>query len=297
MQHREGIDFKYLIVNDDDRHYGLWVNTVGYQQIAPGKTYPLREHPQGYYFNTVKGRTLREFQLVYITKGRGLFTSDSTPERHVYRGKVMLLFPGQWHTYRPFIQTGWDEYYIGFEGPVVDNLLKEGFISPANQLIEVGLNEELIGLFQRALQVAEADKVSAQQYLAGIVLHMLGLISAVSKNKFFEMSDMERKIEQAKVIMSEQVENDIDAEEISMRLGISYSWFRKMFKDYTGYAPAKYFQALKLRRAKQLLLETSLPVKEIAYRLNFCSTEYFFNTFKRATGQTPTEYRGGEATE
>ena len=42
-----------------------------------------------------------------------------------------------------------------------------------------------------------------------------------------------------------------------MKLNISYSWFRKVFKDYTGYAPAKYFQELKLRKAKQLLVGTS----------------------------------------
>lgn len=33
-------------------------------------------------------------------------------------------FPGQWHTYHPYRQTGWNEYYIGFEGPVIDNLMK-----------------------------------------------------------------------------------------------------------------------------------------------------------------------------
>ena len=30
-----GLEFKYLIVNDMDRKFGLWVNTVGYQSIPP----------------------------------------------------------------------------------------------------------------------------------------------------------------------------------------------------------------------------------------------------------------------
>lgn len=30
-----GLEFKYLIVNDMDRKFGLWVNTVGYQSILP----------------------------------------------------------------------------------------------------------------------------------------------------------------------------------------------------------------------------------------------------------------------
>ncbi len=65
-----GLEFKYLIVNDMDRKFGLWVNTVGYQSIPPDSPYPLKEHPSGYFsLMQEKGRVLREYQLVYITKG------------------------------------------------------------------------------------------------------------------------------------------------------------------------------------------------------------------------------------
>ncbi len=50
-----GLEFKYLIVNDMDRKFGLWVNTVGYQSIPPDSPYPLKEHPSGYFFNAEKG--------------------------------------------------------------------------------------------------------------------------------------------------------------------------------------------------------------------------------------------------
>ena len=152
--------------------------------------------------------------------------------------------------------------------------------------------------FSRAIEVAESDKISSQQYLSGIVLHMLGMIISISKNKIFEIGDMDQKIEQAKIIMNENVFKDVDPEELAMKLNISYSWFRKIFKDYTGYAPAKYFQELKLRKAKQLLIGTSQSVKEISYLLNYTSTEHFFSLFKKRTGFTPLEYRSfGRETE
>ena len=100
-----GVEFKYLIVNDMDRKFGLWINTVGFQSIQPNSPYPLKDHPSGYFFNAQKGRTLREYQILYITKGRGLFTSDSTDERQVCKGRVIILFPGQWHTYQPMQQN------------------------------------------------------------------------------------------------------------------------------------------------------------------------------------------------
>ena len=265
-----GLEFKYLIVNDMDRKFGLWVNTVGYQSIPPDSPYPLKEHPSGYYFNAEK---------------------DSTPERQVCKGRLMVLFPGQWHTYYPLRQTGWTEYYIGFEGPAIDTIVGDAFLSQERQILEVGINEELVSLFSRALEVAEADKISAQQYLSGIVLHMIGMILSISKNKVFEMSDVDQKIEQAKILMNENVSGNIDPEELAMRLNISYSWFRRVFKEYTGYAPAKYFQELKLRKAKQMLVGTSQSVKEISFFLGFQSTEYFFSFFKKRTGLTPLEYR------
>lgn len=77
-----------------------------------------------------------------------------------------------------------------------------------------------ISLFPR-LEIAEADKISSQQYLGGIVLHIVGMILSISKNKIFEVGDVDQKIEQAKIIMNENVFKDIDPEELAMKLNIS----------------------------------------------------------------------------
>ena len=289
-----GVEFKYLIVNEMDKDFGLWVNTVGFQSIQPHSPYPLKEHPIGYYFNIQKGRILSEYQLVYITKGSGVFSSEPKKERQITKGKMLFLFPGQWHTYYPYGQSGWDEYYIGFEGTVVNNIIKSSFFPYDNQIIDVGLNEELVTLFCRAIEIAENEKNSFQQYLAGIVLHMLGLILSISKNKIFEVRDINRKIEQAKIIMNEHVFGNIDLENLAVNLKVSYSWFRRVFKEYVGYAPAQYFQELKLRKAKQLLAESSYAIKEIAFMLGYTSTEHFATLFKKKTGLTPKEYRFGK---
>jgi AraC-like DNA-binding protein len=48
---------------------------------------------------------------------------------------------------------------------------------------------------------------------------------------------------------------------------------------------------MKLRKAKELLVETNRSLKEIAYALNFNSYEYFISFFKKREGITPLEYR------
>lgn len=295
---KQGADFKYLITNEKDKHFGLFVTTVGFQEIKAGSNYPPVNHPDAYYFTANRGRVLHEYQLVYITKGEGTFASDTTSATTIEKGQILLLFPSQWHTYAPLEQTGWNEFYIGFEGQFADNLVKNNFISKEKQILDIGINEEIVTLFGRALEVADADKTAAQQYLSGIVLHILGAVLSISQNKQYEAGNVVQKIECAKIFMQENVYKDIDLEKLAKKLNISYSWFRKVFKEYTGYAPAKYFQELKLRKAKQLLIESTLSIKEISYELNYTTTEHFFALFKKRTGLTPTEYRNfGRITE
>ena len=286
-----GIDFKYLLVSEKDKEFGLTVNTVGFSHIAPNTLYPSTDHPKSYYFNPQKGRILSEYQFVYICKGRGVFSSATTKKTSIEKGQVMVLFPGQWHSYQPVKETGWNEYYIGFEGSIIDSVIEKSFISEQNQVLDIGTNEELINLFLTAIRVAKEDKKSAQQYLAGIAFHILGMILSLSQNKSYDANESTQVIERAKIIMRENIHKDIDVKEIASNLGTSYSWFRKFFKEYTGYPPAQYFQELKLRKAKELLTETSLPIKEIAYELNFSSIEYFLSFFKQRVRITPSEYR------
>lgn len=287
-----GIDFKYLLVNERDKLFGININTVGFQPIPPDTIYPSTDHPKSYYFYPCKGRILTEYQILYISKGKGTFTSESTKKTNIMKGQIILLFPGQWHTYCPSNDTGWNEYYIGFEGPIIDDLVKNEFISPNNQILDVGVNEEFVTLYSKAIQVAKNERKTDQQYLAGIVLHLLGMVISYSQNKTIELNNSGEIIERAKIIMNENIHRQINIQGIATNMGTSYSWFRKEFKEYTGFAPAQYFQELKLRKAKELLTETNLSIKEVAYELDFSSYEYFLSFFKKKVGVTPSEYRG-----
>lgn len=286
--------FYYLIANDNDRRLHAVVNAVGSQEIAPGDEYPLRVHPADYYFDTEKGRVLHEYQLLYIIQGKGLFRSACTAPDGVEVGKgtIILLRPGEVHSYYPHPATGWTEYYIGFEGAAFDRMLGELGLGKGQQHWTIGFNSELTQLYRRATEIAADNKTAPQPLLAGIVQHMIGLVHYQLRNRTGHAADvLEQAVEKAKMIMDERVSDEIDLCELSAQLNLSYSWFRKTFKEYTGHSPARYFQLLKLRRAQRLLSDTELSIKEIAYSLGFKSTEHFFAIFKKHAGCTPTAYR------
>lgn len=112
-------------------------------------------------------------------------------------------------------------------------------------------------------------------------------------NRRFEEknSNVADKIQKAKVMMLESLNEPVELKEIASRVGMSYSSFRQHFREYTGSAPATYLRILKMERAMEMLTRTSLTVKEIAYTLNFRSPEYFSIQFKKTFGRAPSDYR------
>lgn len=291
MEKRNITHLKYLIVNEHDLLWGLTINTVGFQHIPPGSPYPLPNHPTRYFFSAEKGRILEEYQLLYITRGNGEFTSQSSKPQSLKEGSMFLLFPGEWHNYKPDPSSGWDEYWIGFKGINIDNRVDNGFFNKQKPLFNAGISEEIVQLYNQAIQIASEQKAGFQQMLAGIVNHLLGLAYSLDKNDLFGHSQLHNQIAKAKIIMLEHIATELKPEVIADKLNMSYSRFRKIFKEYTGFAPSQYMQELKIQKIKELLTNTNLTVKEIAFRAGYDNQEYFFTSFKKKTGITPGEYR------
>lgn len=282
------IRFHYLIANKADEEYGCTVSVVGSQTISPDEDYPSKEHPPGYLFDPERGRILQEYQLLYIVKGRGEFANQTT-SYDIVKGTLVLLRPGVWHSYKPSKNEGWTEYFIGFSGEMADKAIEKLFAEDEH-IFNVGLKQEMVDLYQRAIEVAAEDRPSAQQLLCGIVMHLLGNLSYIAHSAI-TADRMDQIIEQAKAIMQEKASQNIDLDMLAEQLNVSYSWFRKVFREYTGYPPAKYFMLVKLRRAQYLLVNTQESIKEIAFSLGFKSPEHFYTTFKRVMGLTPSIYR------
>ena len=110
-------------------------------------------------------------------------------------------------------------------------------------------------------------------------------------NHSFGDSYIMRIINQAKAIMKEDLNGSKDLEEIASSLNISYSLFRREFKNKCGISPGQYRQELKLAKAKELLNSTNLSIAEISSKLNFECLGQFSTFFKKKVGVPPLEFR------
>ncbi len=283
---------KYLVATPRDLLWGLTVSTVGREDSAPGEPYPTTNHPDGYFFDTQRGRTLEEYQMLYIHQGRGHFRSAHGGEHTVRAGDVLRVFPGEWHSYGPDADTGWRGYWIGFKGQNMDQRIKAGFLSPETPISHVGFSADLIRLFEEALRVANEEPALHQQMLAGIVNHMIGLVYMLERSIILgHQGEHVEMVQRARLRIRETLEQNISIQQIAQEMGVGYSNFRKLFKEHTGISPALFQQDLKLQRAKELLTVSNLSIKEIAYRLGFDSPDYFSQKFKSKVGVKPSDFR------
>jgi AraC-like DNA-binding protein len=283
--------YKYLPVSEEDESWGLTVLNAGCTHIVPGMPYPYKGHPSHHYFNWNKGRVLHEYQVIYITNGQGIFESESGGTRSITAGTAILLFPDERHRYKPDEHTGWDEYWVGFTGKIINNLYAKKFFDPAHPDLSVGFNEPLLHIFQEIIDKTKEEKAGYQPLIAGAVLHLLGHIFSASQQDKFEGQDIAGLVNKARLLFRSNIDQHISPADVANELQISYSRFRKIFKEYTGLAPGQFQIQLKIHKAKELLLDPSRSIKEIAYSLNFESNFYFSKLFKEKTGMTPLAFR------
>ncbi len=284
--------YKYLPFSQQDEDWGLHVLNAGCTRIEKGQEYPAHTHPGHHYFNWQKGRVLREFQLIYIAKGGGFFESLHCKKTTITEGSVFILFPGEWHRFRPDPAIGWDEYWVGFNGNIATSLLKNSFFPLDEPIKQVGLRESILLLFAEILETTRHEKAGYQPLISGAVLHLLGTIYSLIRQQKLPSDDVtETIIGKARALLRSGEYNKLSFEKLANELGVSYSWFRKTFKAYTGMAPGQYLQQLRLEQAKIMLTNTIKPLKQIADDLNFESAFYFSSLFKKKMGVSPEQYR------
>ncbi|GAA4950563.1 AraC family transcriptional regulator [Algibacter agarivorans] len=278
------------MVFEQDKKWGFYVNNLGRTVIEKNSVYPSKDHPDNYVFTWDKGRVLEEFHMVLITKGKGAFESTKTGKVKISDGDIFLLFPGEWHRYKPKKKTGWTERWIGFSGDIAKQFLSNGFFSPNDPIISKCNKTNVLNYFNTLFKLFDEEPFGFQKTASGICIQLMAELHNI-KNGGNNLEHLNTMVSRAKGIMYKNIDKSIDLIKIASDLGISYSKFRLDFKTQTGVSPLQYYLLLKVEKSKELLLNTKKTQKEIAYELGFESDYYFNRLFKSKTGLAPGKFR------
>ncbi|MDC7124758.1 MAG: AraC family transcriptional regulator [Spirochaetales bacterium] len=280
---------RYITFSDDDEKWQIYCTDVGSNKIGPNINYPPHKDHHPKKFNSVAtGRILNEYQIVYITNGKGTFISNNE-KYNVAAGSIFFLFPNIKHSYKPKPDTGWTEYWIGFQGAYVDKLVEEKILQPDNPIYHIGFHSSLLSIFNSIFEEVNEQK-PLYQYRAGAQIMML-LAQTLSYAKIEKQHSRSHEIvEKTKHIFNSNIDQFIDIETVAYEIGISTTYLSEIFKSYTGMTPYQYFINIKINKAKKLLENDSDSIKEISFRLGFEDQYYFSRLFKKKTGVPPSKW-------
>jgi transcriptional regulator GlxA family with amidase domain len=107
---------------------------------------------------------------------------------------------------------------------------------------------------------------------------------------------MNPKVRTVIEFMKANLHRQLTLEEIVERTGLSHSRINDLFKIELGKSPMQYHKSLKLEKARELLANSVMKIKQIRLAVGYQDHAHFFRDFKRHFGLTPSQYRARQAT-
>jgi AraC family transcriptional regulator, glycine betaine-responsive activator len=94
-------------------------------------------------------------------------------------------------------------------------------------------------------------------------------------------------------LMEENIEKPLSLDEIAAATGLSRRQIERLFKRHLNCVPKRYYLQMRLRRARELLLQTSMPIIDITTACGFQSPPHFSRCYRAQFGCPPSAERAG----
>lgn len=105
------------------------------------------------------------------------------------------------------------------------------------------------------------------------------------------METIPYRLKQVIQYINDNIEKKLDIEELTHLTEWKRHHFIKLFTEYIAVPPYQYILLRKIEKSETVLIETNIPIHQIAFELGFKSYSNFCNAFKKCNSITPTAYR------
>jgi len=238
-------------------------------------------------------------EIVAVEKGR-VSVSTAGASRKLERGDVILLRPGTVHLFTGdgtadclvvkmknsiFSTLSGNEPGMRFLFPLFHQRPNEPWI--------VGKDSRLFSAISEMVEAFIEKTPGFELTVRGNFLRLAGRMAELGLiAPPILLSDRDRKridllMEKLTGSYYEQWNEDRAADLI----GVSYWHFNRLFKRLTGTTFLKALTSLRVQHVQRLLLETDLPIGEIADKTGFSSHDHLLRAFRREAGMAPGRYR------
>jgi AraC-like DNA-binding protein len=244
---------------------GLWANSAGH--------FISRHH-------ILKSRVRRDLLLIYCVKGCGLYRQGER-DFEISAGQCFFVPPDLPHEYYSDPEQGWDIWFTHFDGELAARLTEQCGFSLASLVLDLGVQKAYVNLFRELCGVLQAGGSGSGLNASAVIFQIL--LELIKHPK--RQTPVETRIFQA----LSSGETNITG--LARRAGMSRFHFIRECRRVTGETPGRHLILQRVRRARELLLQTDFSVKQIAFQLGFSDQNYFSRVFTKETGVSASEYR------
>ncbi len=227
-------------------------------------------------------KELQHYRCHIVTEGAGFIKADST--QHLLKaGDLIFIRPGCSFSLTDI--RGLKYLYISFTGMNLNRAFADyGIVNPVE--VFSGFNK-LIDQWMEALSVCNENNLTT--LTKGLIYYTLALLPTEGRSEHHQSNDV-----------IAQIRSFIDCSYGNSALSLDYicrmynyhpNYISRRFHEATGSSFSEYLEFCRISHARSLLLETELPVHDIAMGVGYHNAMYFSKVFRKNTGASPSEYR------
>lgn len=165
------------------------------------------------------------------------------------------------------------------------------FDEVTQKLLAWGTQVDLKSLEEAYFQTKVLDEEQYQAFV-NLLSTFAEHLAIISNSLILQNENQESDtIAKARAYIEEHHDEPLSLEDAAKAVNTSVRYFCKVFKQATGFTFTDYLSRIRIEKAKNLLLNPNKRISEIAFEVGFESLSQFNRSFKRITGETPTEFR------
>lgn len=237
-------------------------------------------------------RVLNNYKIIFILKGKGTLKQENAIF-HLREGNIFLLFPNVKHLYFADPDDPWEIMWVSFNGNICDDIMELLQKNPVDPVIYNASTNRIIELFKKVIGFLNSNEephaLKSTGYFYLLLSEIIGLGSQTSD--FSQTVSNEEIVTRSITFIEMNYYNDINVDMISKSVNYSRSYLSRLFKKSTGYSVPEYISLVRIKKAKRLLLQSSLNINEVAKSVGFNDPFYFSRSFKKITGVSPISYK------
>lgn len=240
--------------------------------------------------------------LIYILSGSCTYKINNELYP-VKKGDIVLCNPGIFHGKILNAGETIDEFHTGFTDICIKNLSKNHLIADTAcpVISPLKYEQDFFKCCSEMLLEQKKNEPGCELLLKSLFMKLIVILlketyyneNMEEQNAFnFETYDKINIVNTIVTFINENYMKEVSLDKISRNMYLSAVYISKIFKEETGEPPINYLIRIRLSKARDLLEESTLTIKEVAKQVGYDDAYHFSKLFKKYYGYPPSKLKG-----